>query len=207
VTYGLSYSDSPTTSDLTALHELPVNAPGTEPAPLPPDSGINRPGNPTRYVLRRADADISREMYRSTVSMNAWWEDRQDVSIPSTTADEATPLNDETSYGVNLNFRWELGPHTGTGLGADWTHREFADLTGCDPDVPGDCAGVTTDSDELYTLRARLDHELGLRTSLQFETGYQARGGTGGDEADYDEFWASAQVVRLFGRPSQRRVR
>jgi hypothetical protein len=146
-------------------------------------------------------------MYRSTVSMNAWWEDRQDVSIPSTTADEATPLNDETSYGVNLDFRWELGPHTGTGLGAGWTHREFADLTGCNPDVPGDCAGVTTDSDELYTLRARLDHELGLRTSLRFETGYQSRGGTGGDEADYDEVWASAQVVRLFGRPSQRRVR
>jgi uncharacterized protein (PEP-CTERM system associated) len=205
-TYGVSYSDSPTIEDLNSLQELPANPPGTEPGTPPPDSAINRPGTATRYVLRRADLDASWTLYRSTLLMNVFWEERHDQRAQSASAaDETTPLQDENSYGATVDFVWELGSRTDASFGAGWTHREFSNLTDCDPNIPGDCAGIGTGSDELYTLRAGLDHELGPRTTLQFETGYQSR--QQGDVGDYDEFWASAQVMRAFGRPVRRAVR
>ncbi len=197
-TYGVSYSETPTTSDLNSVRQIPTVPPGTEPGTPPPDSGLDRPGNPTRYIRKRADADISWNLYRSRVTANAFWEDRQDQTVQTPdSAEPVTPLNNETSYGANLDVRWELGSRTDTTFGAGWTHREFNDLTTCQ--TTGDCSDITTDGDDLYTLRAALDHELGLRTSLQLETGYQSRQGTSGGQSDYDEFWASVQVIRTFG--------
>ena len=133
VTFGASYDESPSTTDLTTLREIPTTPPGTEPGtPPPPDPGINRPGNPTRYIRKRADADVSWTMYRSTLTANVFWEDRQDQSIQTTTApDQLTPLNNENSYGANLDFRWELGSRTDASVGAGWNHRKFNDLTTC----------------------------------------------------------------------------
>ena len=70
------------------------------------------------------------------------------------------------------------------------------------PKLPAIALTPPSDQDDLYTLRAGLDHELGERTNLQFATGYQTRQGTSGGTGDYDEFWASVQVIRTFGTPA-----
>jgi uncharacterized protein (PEP-CTERM system associated) len=197
-TFGLGYSESPSTTDLVALRQLPTeptdpNNPDTPPPTTPPDSGIGRPGNPSRFIYKRADADLTWNLYRTHFAVNTFWENRADQVLITENTAPSTPVNDETSYGFDVNLSWELGSRTTANAGGGWRHRDFNDI----PANVGD--PVPSESDELTTLEAGLDYALGLRTQLAFQTGYRSRNNsTAGASGDYDEFWASAQLVRTF---------
>ncbi len=192
--YALNYSESPTTSDLVSLRQLPTDEPGAEPEPLPPDSDLNRPGDPTRFVLKRADADASWTLYRSILSLNAFWEARTDQVLVTESPTEAAGANDETSYGMNADFSWELGSRSVVKLGVGWTHRDFNDFADMAPGDPAE-----NKEDESYNLLASLDYTLGLRTTLGFTVGFQDRQTSSSDDTgNYDELWASVQLARTF---------
>ena len=86
------------------------------------------------------------------------------------------------------------------------TRRKSSSVTPGEVDYPlgmpsgafGDCTSTAIDTNKLYTLRAGLNYHLGQRTSLDFLTGYQGRTGSSGGSSDYDEFWASVQLIRTF---------
>jgi uncharacterized protein (PEP-CTERM system associated) len=179
------------------LREIPTDTtPGDDPPPLPPpdDADIDRPGNPTRYVRKRFDADAAWMLSRSTLTLNAFWEDREDQVLVTDLDTETSSVDDETFYGVNGDFSWELGTRTVARVGASWRRREVNDFTDFEPGEP-----VTASEDDLYTLDAGLDYLLGLRTTLGLATGFRSReGATSDNSGDYDEFWASVHLVRTF---------
>lgn len=197
--YRLSYSEAPSTSDLTALEELPTDPTIVEPEPPPPDSDLGRPGNPTRFVISRADADATWSLYRSQIYVNVFWEQREDQVLVSEDQSAVTNFDTEESYGTNLGFSWEVGPKSLALFNASWRHREYNDLNapGCDITVPGTCTSIG-DDDTLTTLEAGLDHTLGPKTGVGFRLGLQRRADTSTGVSDYDEFWGSVQLVRTF---------
>ena len=196
--YRLSYSEAPSTSDLTALNELPADPTVEDPGQPPPDSNLGRPGNPTRYVLSRADADATWSLYRSELYVNLFWEEREDQVIVNSAATSAS-LEDEDSYGINLGLRWEVGSRSVASFAGTWRNRSFNDLadSGCDVSVPGSCASLGGE-DNLATLQAGLDYTLGLKTGAGFRVGMQRRSDTSSGVSEYDELWASVQLVRTF---------
>lgn len=195
VTYGLSYYESPTTSDLVVLQELPTTvAPGEERPPALPGSDLERPGNPTRFILKRADAIASWPLYRTIITLNAFWEDREDQVLIAEDSLSGNPLEDERSYGMDARVEWQPGQRSKASVVASWHNREINDLAQSVPGTP-----VITESDDLYALRAGLDYELGSRTTLALATGLRSRQGSSSDESgDYDEYWASVRLIRDF---------
>jgi len=195
VTYSLRYNESPSTSDLVVLRELPTSGvPGEELPPEPPGSDLDRPGNPTRFILKRADALASWPFYRTTMTLNAYWEDRKDQDLITETSASGNPLEDERSYGVDARIEWQPGRRSKASVVASWSNREINDLA---QSVPG--SPLITESDDLYELEAGLDYELGSRTTLGLGSGYRSRQGATADESgDYDEYWASVRLIRAF---------
>jgi hypothetical protein len=192
-TYSLRYSEAPSTSDLAVLRQLPVTPPGEPVTPLP-GSDIERPGDPTRYILKRADAIASWLLYRTTVTLNAFWEDREDQVLITEEATSGTGLEDERSYGLNLDLTWDIGSRSKVHVGAGWRDRMINDFG-----EAGSGELPISEEDQLYTLQAGIDYLLGLRTSLGFATGFRTRQGSTADESgDYDEYWASVRLVRTF---------
>lgn len=200
-TYRISYSEAPTTSDLTAVSEIPTTPAtggGTTPTP-PPDSDLARPGNPTRFILRRGDALGSWQLHRTELSVGLFWEERQDQVFASDQLATTADLSNEESYGFDAGLSWEIGAKSVASLTADWRHREYNDLegAGCDPLDPAPCTPLAAD-DELTRLIGAIDYTLGLKTGLGFRLGWQRRGGAADGSSDYDELWGSVQLLRKF---------
>lgn len=191
-TYRLSYDESPTTTDRTQIRQIPIGVPGdpgVDPVPPPPESGIDRYGNPSRFLQRRADALASWRLSRTTTTLEAFWDRREDQIELDPASPDGTPRADETSYGVIGTVGIEVGAHSRLGFSASWRQREY--VTTEDP-------ALGTDEDQVVDGMLSFDHDLGLLTTLNFRTGLQKRTGTAGGEGDYDEYWASAALTRRF---------
>jgi hypothetical protein len=189
VTYRVRYDESPTTTDLTDIQEIPVGPPGEELAPAPPDSGLYRPGSPVRYLYKRGDASVSREMYRTEGTVGLFWESREDLSTFNPDVSEVQQFDDEDSWGAYVDFDWEVGSRSTLGLTASWINRSYNNTLVDDP---------PTSDDDSIDLRARWEYELGLRTRLGFQTGWTSRDQSDGAFGDYDEYWASVELGRTF---------
>ena len=164
---------------------------------MPPDSSLARPGNPTRFVLKRGDAGASWLFFRSQLAFDMFWEARQEQVFAGTTPGSSAGLNDEESYGARLGFRWEVGARSVASAAATWVHRDYNNLanSGCTPDLSSTC-NVNNSNDVLATAQAGLDYALGLKTSLGFGVALQRSNGS--VAGDYDEISARVQLVRTF---------
>lgn len=194
--YNASFTETPSNSDLTTVRELSTTDPfPDEPAQTPPDSTLERPGTPTRQIVKRADAGASWAMYRSQIDLALYWEELDDQVLVSENTTEAL-LDDEESYGVVLTWRWTLGPRSVVSVSADWRDRTYNNLgsAGCDI-AGGEICEVVSVDDTLTRLRFGVDYMLGERTTLGFATGVQRRDG-GTSEGDYDEFSAIVSLAR-----------
>lgn len=189
VSYRLSYDEVPTTPDLTDYREIPVDVPGGVTPPQPPDSELAGSGSATLYLYKRADASVSRTLYRSRASAGLFWERREDAKAFDQSANLVENLDDEKSWGAYADLGWDVGSRTTLGFNVTWENREYNSTL--DASAPG------YDDDLLY-LRVGLDHELGLRTRAAFYTGWNSRSRDGGSSDDYDEYWASVELVRTF---------
>ncbi len=196
--YGISYSEAPSVSDLMALEEIPVGAP-VEPGVPPPDAGIDRPGDPTRYILKRADIDASWALSRSRLYLNLFWEDREDQVLVSDDVLLLDNLENSTSYGVEAGFSWEVGSRTEASISGTWASRDYNALLdpGCDVETDPSCEVINGD-DTLMTLEGQIDYALGQRTRLGFTMGLQRRDDASTGLTDYDELWAMLQLARDF---------
>jgi uncharacterized protein (PEP-CTERM system associated) len=166
-----------------------VGPPGEELAPAPPDSGLYRPGSPVRYLYKRGDASVSREMYRTEGTVGLFWESREDLSTFNPDVSEVQQFDDEDSWGAYVDFDWEVGSRSTLGLTASWINRSYNNTLVDDP---------PTSDDDSIDLRARWEYELGLRTRLGFQTGWTSRDQSDGAFGDYDEYWASVELGRTF---------
>lgn len=190
--YSLNYNESPTTTDRTQIRQIPVDIPGEgDPVPPPPpDTGIDRFGNPTRFLEKRATGNATWTLYRTTVELTAFWERRENQAQLDPTTDVTTTRDDESSYGGSARVAWQLGEQTELGASAGWRQRDF--INESDPDNP------LSDEDSITNFLLYLDHQLGLRTTVSFRTGLQQREGSANADGDYDEYWASVQLGRSF---------
>jgi hypothetical protein len=189
INYRLSYQETPTTSDLTNYRELPTAPPAEGAAPPPPASSLDRAGAPALYLYKRADAAISRALYRSRASAGVFWERREDVRAFDRDPTLEVFLDDERIYGAFAELGWDLGERTTMGVNASWENREYNNTI--DSTVPGY-------DDDLFFLRLGLDRELGLRTRALLGTGWSTRDRKDDPGGDYDEYWASVELVRTF---------
>jgi hypothetical protein len=189
-TYRVSYRESPSTTDRTQLQQIPLATPGDDDVlPPPPDTDIERFGDPTRFLQKRADALASWRLSRSTVTLDAFWDRREDQIVLDPEEPQPTTREDETSYGAIASFRLDIGARSRAGVSASWRRREFVDTTA---DVP------FTDVDTVVDGTLSFETDLGALTSLAFSTGLQSRDGAADDDDNYDEYWASAQLTRRF---------
>ncbi len=189
VSYRLSYDETPTTTDLTDYRELPLGVPGQETPPLPPDSGLERAGSANLYLYKRADASVLRELYRSRATLGAFWERREDNKAIDPDSGLLENLDDEKAFGAYADLGWDIGSRTTANFNVTWESREYNNTI--DDTVPGY-------DDDIFYLRLGLDRELGLRTRAALYTGWSSRDRDGGASGDYDEYWASVELVRTF---------
>lgn len=193
--YRLGYDESPTTTDRTQIRQIPVDipVPGEPPPPTPPDTGIDRYGTPTRFLEKRATANASWTLFRTSLAMDLFWDRREQQATLDAETGSTEARDDEESYGGSVRLAWELGEQTELGLSGGWRQRDY--INEADPDDP------VSDTDQITNFVLNLDHQLGLRTTVSFRTGLQMREGSAsvdGVDGDYDEYWASIQLGRSF---------
>ncbi len=194
--YRVSYSEQPSTSDLVTIREISTGGTQEDQSP-PPDSELGRPGDPTRFVYKRGDAVGTWTWPRSELSFGLFWEKRDDQVRLVADSSSGTSVNDEESYGAEVEFRWELGARSIASLGASWIDRQYNDFMdpSCDPGSVVTCNVLSPDDDQT-ALSAGIDYRIGIRTSVSLAVGYQERDGGPGDS--YDEYSAAVRLERTF---------
>lgn len=185
-TLRVSYREDPSTTELLILQR----AAPEEGVPTPPDSELGRPGSATRFIFRRADAGSQWRLFRSTVDINLFWEQRENIPTENPLADPAELAGDEGAYGGGLEFRWELGTKTIASFGGDWQRREVARVNSTVPDDPAD-------EFDLLGVSAGIDYKLGQKTSVSVKTSYQSRAGASSSISEYKQFMVDLRITRV----------
>ena len=203
-TYRLSYSEAPNTSDRVQLQRIEVDIPDPDAPPEnpPPDTGIETPGQQTRFIQKRADASARWSFSRSSLGLSLFWDERQNqlqVTQETTPGEEVEfdSRDDESSYGVVGEFDWQLGTRSNLRLSTSWRQREYV-TTLTSPEPPAEQA---IDRDQVLTIAAGYDYLLGERTTLTGRAGFQSRAGARSDadsQGDYDEYWVGIDLERRF---------
>jgi uncharacterized protein (PEP-CTERM system associated) len=146
-----------------------------------------------RYIRDRLDLIAEFEFARSFLSIEGYWE-KQNRENSNLVNDEfvGSLTGDETFWGVESGFTWQVGDRTSANLAFFYRNR---DSDRFNPD--GTSAGST--EDDLYRFSAGLDYILGVKTSVSLTVRYDNRDGSGGDDDEYDQFGGILEIKRSFG--------
>jgi hypothetical protein len=189
--YRIQYSEEPANADLLQREALRR---GEDPDGLDPaDDEAGRPGVDDRYIRDRLDLIAEFEFARSFLSIEGYWE-KQNRENSNLVNDEfvGSLTGDETFWGVESGFTWQVGDRTAANLAFFYRNR---DSDRFNPD--GTSAGST--EDDLYRFSAGLDYILGVKTSVSLTVRYDNRDGSGGDDDEYDQFGGILEIKRSFG--------
>ncbi len=187
-TFRVSYREDPSNTELLILQR----AAPEEGIPTPPDAELGRPGSATRFIFKRADAGSQWRLFRSTVDINLFWENRENIPTQESIGDPAQVTGDEESYGARLDFRWELGTKTIVSFGGDWQRREVVRFDSAVNDQD------RTDEFDLASISAGIDYTLGLKTSVSIYTSYLSRVGATSNISEYQQFMVDLRIKRIF---------
>lgn len=195
----LSYSETPGTSESFFLERkaqpgIPDNLlDDTTISNEIPDTAIGRPGSVDRSVQKRADALVFFRTYRGTLAVRGWWEKREQFALAVIDPDLAVNDGDERGFGLNTRWSWELGQRTIANVYAAWRRSELLR----ESTVVGD--GVTTSENDLYRVSFGIENELGQKTFVEFEVGYQDRNSSSTITSnEYNELTGFLALTREF---------
>ncbi len=187
--FKLAYNEQPATTDFIAFRQIPTGNPDDE--PVPPPSGIERPGSVSRFIRRRGDATFDWTGFKSSLQIIAVWENREDVTpLPAGSGFTLNP--DEKSWGASMEYRYLLGNKTTMSANAAWRKREYAVVD------PGSGSFIRLENDTIVRVLGRIDYVVGQRTNIGFQLRLDRRDGTTDGLQDYSQFLALVDLSRTF---------